>query len=66
MYYLLCVIILVIYLAINFAHGLDHRVASVMNLGFYSVSLITLVSGFAKLCVYVVGAEKEMYYVIRV
>jgi ABC-type enterochelin transport system permease subunit len=60
---LLFVIILLIYLAINFAHGLDHRV---MNLWCYSVSLIALVSGFAKMCVHVVDADKELHYVIRV
>lgn len=53
-----CVYIkLVIDFAVNFERSSDHRVGSVINFGFYSVTLICLVLVWANVCVRVVDAE---------
>lgn len=48
---------LVIDFAVNFERSSDHRVGSVINFGFYSVSLISLVLVWANVCVRIVDAE---------
>lgn len=39
-----------IHMAVNFEHSSDHCIGSVINLGFYSVSLISLVLNLAGYC----------------